>query len=151
MTQGRTTIYTDAMADAICERLAEGESLRSICRDEDMPHAATVCRWLAANEVFREQYARAREMQADALFDEALDIADTPVEGVKTKTLPSGSTETTTGDMIEHRRLQVETRKWMVGKLAPKKYGDKIDLTHANPDGTPIVFQTIYESKPKGA
>ena len=126
----RASDYSDEKADAICERLADGESLRSICRDDDMPDKATVLRWLGVHEAFRDQYARAREMQADALFDEALDIADTPVEGVKTKTTSDGKLEETRGDMIEHRRLQVETRKWMVGKLAPKKYGDKVQNEH---------------------
>lgn len=103
-----------------------------------MPHAATVCRWLADERyaLFREQYARAREAQADALFDEALHIADSPLEGVKTKTTSDGKIEESRGDMIEHRRLQVDTRKWMVAKLAPKKYGDKIE--HSGPDGGPV-------------
>ena len=143
-----STQFTNEKADVICERLAEGESLRSICRDDDMPSLSTVFKWLTEQSAFSEQYARAREAQADALFDEALEIANTPVEGETYKETEKG-TYVTRGDMIEHRRLQVETRKWMVGKLAPKKYGDKLDLTHANPDGTPIVFQTIFEPRPE--
>lgn len=145
---GRPSDYSEELADIICERLADGESLRSICRDEGMPHASTVCRWLASDDraAFREQYTRARELQADALFDEALEIADTPVEGVKTKVTSDGKTETTTGDMIEHRRLRVDTRKWMVGKLAPKKYGEKLALG-SDPDNplpmVPVINVTV--------
>lgn len=140
---GRPSDYTPELVDAICGRLTEGESLRAICRDDGMPHAATVCRWLAQHEDFREQYARAREAQADVLFDEILDIADTPFEGVKTKTMPDGKVETTSGDMIDHRRLQVDARKWMLGKMQPKKYGDlkqieaKIDANVSVATGVP--------------
>ena len=104
-----------------------------------MPSKSAVFRWLAANEAFRDQYARARETQADSLFDEIITIADTPVEGVKTKTTSDGKTETTTGDMIEHRRLQVDARKWMAGKLQPKKYGEKISQEISGVDGAPLV------------
>ena len=75
---GRPSLYTEALAAKICQRLAEGETLRSVCRDEAMPSKTTLLRWLAdeRNVDFRDQYAHAREMQADALFDEALEIAD---------------------------------------------------------------------------
>ena len=74
--RGRPSIYTEALAVKICLRLAEGEPLRSVCRDPAMPDKATVLRWLAdkAKADFRDQYVHARQMQADALFDEALEI-----------------------------------------------------------------------------
>jgi hypothetical protein len=72
----RPSDYSDDIAGTICERIADGESLRSICSQEGFPHKATVFRWLASNEAFRDHYARAREAQADALFDEILEIAD---------------------------------------------------------------------------
>lgn len=126
----RPTKFAQAKADAICERLAEGESLRAICAGGDMPNKATVFRWLAAHDEFRDQYALARESQADALFDEILHIADTQQIGQKVKKLANGKKEISSGDMIEHRRLQVDARKWMAGKLNPKKYGDKIEHDH---------------------
>lgn len=125
---GRPSSFTQETADVICERIANGESLRLICDDDDMPDKATVFRWLKAEQDFCDQYARAREAQADTLFDEILHISNTPVVGEKTKTDKDGNVETSTGDMIEHRRLQIETRKWMAGKLKPKKYGEKLDL-----------------------
>lgn len=131
MTVGRPSDFTQEIADTICERIADGESLRSICNGEDMPNKATVFRWLASNDTFRDQYARARETQADALFDEILSIADTPQIGEKRKVKEDGGVEVSTGDMIEHRRLQVDARKWMAGKLRPKKYGDKLDVEHS--------------------
>lgn len=140
---GRPSEYTPRVAAIICERLADGESLRTICRDESLPDRSTVFRWLARQDEegettyadFRDQYARAREAQADALFEDIVEIADTPQLGVKTKTNEKGETETTEADMIEHRRLRVDARKWVAARLAPKKYGDKVMAEVTGKDG----------------
>lgn len=126
--------YTPEKADVICARLAQGESLRSVCRDEQMPDCATVFAWMRKFPEFLKQYARAKEESADAMAEDILDIADTPQIGSVTKTKADGSIETREGDMIEHRRLQVDARKWLASKLKPKKYGDRVDLT--NSDGS---------------
>lgn len=139
---GRPSDYTPETALEICARLAEGQSLRAICRDEAMPDARTVFRWLEADETFRQRYARAREAQADALADEIIDIADTPVMGVKTKTTEDG-VETVEGDMIEHRRLQVDARKWTASKLRPKKYGERLSTELTGADGGPVIIKAM--------
>lgn len=123
---GRESTFTQEVANSICHRLAEGESLRAICEGEGMPAESTVRAWALDNvEGFAAHYARARELGYERLSEEILRIADTPVIGVKTTTKATG-TETTEGDMIEHRRLQVDARKWMLAKMLPKRYGDKI-------------------------
>jgi hypothetical protein len=127
MPGGRPSIFSEELADLICSRLAEGDSLRAICRDEAMPSVGTVCRWLNENAKFQEQYTSAREIQAETFADELVLIADTPLIGTKTKTV-GDKIETIEGDMIEHRRLQVDTRKWVAARLLPKKYGDKLAL-----------------------
>lgn len=139
---GRPSGYSDAIADAICERLAGGESLVTICKSDDMPNAATVFRWLSdeTNKPFCERYARAREAQADTLAQEILHIANTPQEGVIVTTKEWGE-EIKTADMIEHRRLQVDARKWLASKLAPKKYGDKLEV--AGDPSAPLAVQVI--------
>jgi hypothetical protein len=136
---GRPSLFSPELADLICERLADGESLRAICAEAEMPAKSTVFKWLCENRDFSDQYARARETQADSLFDDILTIADTPVIGEKTKILPDGKVEVSTGDMIEHRRLRVDARKWMAGKLAPKKYGEKITQEVTGANGAPLV------------
>lgn len=138
---GRQSTFTQEVADEICDRLAEGESLRAICKDEGMPSVGTVCRWLGESDTLQKQYARARELQADTLFDEVLHIADNQQIGEKRKVTNDGKEEVSTGDMIEHRRLQIDARKWMAGKLRPKKYGEfkAVELTGAN--GGPVVIQ----------
>src|SRR5690606_532057 len=75
-TAGRPSDYSEALVDAICERIANGESLRSICSDDDMPSKTSVFNWLAKHPEFLTKYARAREVQAEALADEMIDIAD---------------------------------------------------------------------------
>jgi hypothetical protein len=129
----RPSEFSQETADYICEQLIEGRSLRSICADdEDVPSASTICRWLSANEEFRKQYAHARELQADALFDESLDIADDMerdlVPDEKEETVVRGN-----GVAVQRARLRVDTRKWMASKLAPKRYGDKLELS-GDPD-----------------
>lgn len=109
----------------ICERLADGASLRQIIAEPGMPSIPAIFRWLEANEEFRNQYAHARALQADVYADEIPHIADNTESGCKTKTGPNG-TEITEGDMIEHRRLRIDARKWAASKLAPKKYGERV-------------------------
>lgn len=146
LTVGRPSDYSQEIADQICERLVEGESLRKICRRAGYPSVSTVCRWLAKEDLagFRQQYARAREAQADTLADEILAIADTPKLGTMTTTKAvtvAGVTveEKTTkkGDMLGHRRLQVDSRKWLAAKMAPKKYGDRLEL------GGEVAFKAV--------
>lgn len=128
--------YTPQVAAEICKRLAAGESLLGICEDPVMPHRSTVYEWVKDDrDGFADKYAQARNIGLDRMADEVLAIADTPVHGVKTRITADGI-ETTEGDMIEHRRLQVDTRKWYLSKLAPKRYGDKLELS--GPDGQPI-------------
>ena len=126
---GRPSTYSEAMADAICERLAMGESLRSICRDESMPAMSTVFKWLTQQEAFVEQYAHAREEQAEALADEIVAIADeaevvTKHEGEEVRLALDA-----TG--VARNRLRVDARKWAASKLKPKKYGDRVQTEHS--------------------
>ena len=127
MEVGRPSSFSDEIAIAICSRLASGESLRKICLDEAMPGQTTVYRWLMENEEFREQYACARELQADTLFDECQDIADDGSNDYM------GDDDKYNGDAVQRSKLRIDTRKWMAGKLRPKKYGDKT-LIGSDPD-----------------
>lgn len=132
MPAGRPSEYSPEKADLICERLIDGESLRSICLDDDMPAGSTVCRWLANNEEFRKQYALAREAQADTLADEMLDIADDGTNDWMERQGKDGETGRLeyNGDHVQRSRLRIDARKWLASKMAPKKYGDKIDVEH---------------------
>lgn len=123
------------ICDEICSRIANGESLVKICRDAHIPDKATIFNWLKkAQEVeadreltmFFDNYALAREAQADALVDEILDIADgpaPPIPGVIQK-----NAEPIQPFDALHAKLKIEARKWIAGRQKPKKYGDRLEL-----------------------
>ncbi|MCW2317619.1 hypothetical protein M2322_003183 [Rhodoblastus acidophilus] len=146
MKPGRPSAFSQEICTVICERLAEGKSLKAACAGDDMPTVSTVFRWLAASEDFQKQYMLAREIQSHVMFDEILDIADTPKKGVK-RVKKDGKVETTETDMIEHRRLQIDARRWMIAKLLPKKYGDRQQVEHSGPDGGPIQTKDVSDEK----
>lgn len=125
---GRPTDFTPELADAICERLADGESLRSICAGDAMPNRSTVFRWLATNETFRDQYAHAREEQAEAFADEIVSISDEAE--VVTKQQGEEVVLALDPTAVARNRLRVDTRKWVAAKLKPKKYGDRVEHEH---------------------
>lgn len=147
---GRPSTYTPEVADAICDRIAEGASLRAICADEAMPGRTTVNRWLREKAEFRDQYARAREEQAEHLLDEILEIADDATNDFMTITKGDVSYEVENKEWTSRSKLRVDTRKWAMSKLAPKKYGDKLDVTSGGeklapqfyilPNGTRVEF-----------
>lgn len=132
MAKGKTE-FSQEVFDNICERLSDGESLRAICASDDMPNKSSVFRWLACDEKLRDQYAHAREEQADAIFDEILDIADDARnDWMERNNGEDGAGYVLNGEHVQRSRLRIDSRKWMAGKLRPKKYGDKIavDNTH---------------------
>jgi hypothetical protein len=142
------SIYTQEIADEILVRLAEGESLRAICRDLHMPDKATVLRWLQSNEEFRDQYARARELQAEGQADELLDIADDGTnDWVNRETRDGGTIRVLDGEHVQRSKLRVDARKWIAARLLPKRYGDRIAHEHSGSGGGPIEITTEHRSK----
>ena len=126
--RGRPSGYTQEIGDSICDRLANGESLRYICSGDGMPSQSMVFRWLASNEMFREQYTRAREAQADVLADETLAIADDGRNDWMERHGKDDAGWQFNGEAVARSRLRVEARKWFASKLLPKKYGDRTTL-----------------------
>jgi hypothetical protein len=141
----RPTKYSDELVAAICERIADGESLRSICEDDDMPSKSTVFAWLSDQEHsgFRTKYAHAREAQADSIFDEMLDIADDGRNDWMERQNSDGENIgwRENGEAMRRSDLRIKTRQWMAAKLQPKKYGEKLDL---NVSGS---LQTVPEDQ----
>lgn len=126
---GRPSSYTEALAAEICKRMAEGESLRRICQTEGMPNRGTVLAWaMDPSHPFYNQYARARDLQADTLADEIQDIAD---DGTNDFTIDPVKGAMVNHDHIQRSRLRVDTRKWIASKLKPKRYGDKQHVEHS--------------------
>lgn len=121
---GRPSSYTEETADAICNRLMEGRSLRSICDDADMPDRSTVIRWQVQHDEFAARCARARELQADLMDDLILDTANS-----------------CTVEDAQAARVKISAYQWRASKLAPKRYGDKVQTEVSGPDGGPIPTQ----------
>ena len=117
----------------ICEQIEIGRSLRSILKEDDnMPSSSTFFIWLKEDSLKSKRYELATDLRTDILFDEIIDIAYNTEEGTTTKENAKGEIETTTGDMLGHRRLKIDALKWSLSKLNPKKYGDKVESINTN-------------------
>ncbi len=121
--KGRPTTYTPATAELIATRLADGETLSNICRTPGMPARQTVHQWRMRIPAFADLYARAREIGMESMADDVLTIADDDTGD----TLPDGSPNSAN---VQRSRLQVDTRKFLMAKLAPKVYGDRVEVEH---------------------
>ncbi len=126
---GRPSMYTEALGDEIVDRHANGETLTDICRDERMPHVRTVLRWAAAPTEFSKRYEMARFLFADAVFDQALSIADNK-KGVAQEEKGCASDHQKKAD-VARDRLRVDVRLRIVAKINPTKYGDRLALHHS--------------------
>ncbi len=133
----RPSDYTPELAIEICKRLATGQSLRHICLADEMPAATTVHQWVLEDKGadkegkggFSNQYARARAIQAENMFDEILEISDDGSNDYMTITKGDVQYNVEDHEVTNRSRLRVDSRKWYLSKVLPKKYGDKLDLT----------------------
>jgi hypothetical protein len=130
----RTSTFTQEVADAICAELAEGKSLREICRTEGMPAESVVRMWALDNTGgFAAQYTRARAIGYERLAEDIIAISD---DGENDTYKDDDGNVRTNQDVIARSRLRVDTRKWMLAKMLPKVYGDKI--THQGDEDNPV-------------
>ena len=127
---GRPSMFNEDMTVAILNRMCSGESLRSICRDPTMPSITTVIDWVSKHTEFAAQYARARELQADALFEDLFALANPP-EGEDSAIL------------VNRDRLRSDNMKWVLSKIIPKRFGDKSQVEVSGPDSGPIEVTSI--------
>lgn len=99
----------------ILNRIAAGESLNGVCKEEGMPGFRTVMDWLEQDEDFRTKYACAREAQADVLFDGMADVENRVLLG---ELKPDAA------------RVVLDSQRWRAEKLKPKVYGNKVEHEH---------------------
>ncbi len=123
---------SDAIEAYVLEELARGRTLRAICREPGMPSDMAVRKWTFADpDGFGSQYARARDSGLDAVAEEVIEISD---DGTRDRTVDEEGHETVDHDHISRAKLRVDTRKWYLSKIAPKRYGDRtehaVDVTH---------------------
>ncbi len=156
---GRPSEYTQEKADEMCALFSQGKSLKRICdEDETMPLPSTFFRWIRENEDFGNNYARAKRESSEAMAEEIMDISDDGTNDWMEDQYMKGKSPgwKVNGEAVQRSKLRVETRKWLMSKLVPKKYGDKVDVTSDGKaiQGNSIVFTDFAkpdeaESKPE--
>lgn len=131
---GRPSEFTQAIGDMICGLIAEGNSLNKICQSDEMPHRATVYRWLRQNDDFSDNYTRAKEDAADWFAEQIVEIADSEEDPNKA-------------------RVRIDARKWIASKLKSKNYGEKQQMEVSGKDGAPLtpVINVTVGSEPTPA
>lgn len=126
------TYPKDELLPEICARLAEGETLASICRDPHMPAARSVRAWALGDPTLSAAIAQARAVGFDAIADQCVEIADRP-----SPSIDSGATDA--GD-VAHRKLQIETRLKLLAKWDPKRYGERQAVEHSVSEDTAAIL-----------
>jgi hypothetical protein len=126
----RSIPFDENIADSVCDGIAtESKGLAQIIRERDLPVSPSlIYKWIQQNDSFRERYARAKADQARVLADEITEISDNTQVGEIVTEKEDGKVEIKRADMLEHRKLRIESRKWLAAKLLPKVYGDKVDM-----------------------
>lgn len=145
---GRPSIYTQELADTICHELAMGQSLRTVCAASGMPSVASIFNWFRTQPGFVEQYARAKQESADAMAEDILDISDDGANDWMEKQYghDAESTWVVNGEALQRSKLRVDTRKWLMAKMKPKRYADKLDLT-SDGEKLPTPIMSVIASK----
>lgn len=149
---GRGIPYSREVMDRIYARMAGGESIKDICDSADMPNARTVREWIVKYPDEGPQYARARDLQAEAMADEILKISDDSTGD--TYTVIENGREVTKVDQenINRSRLRVDSRKWLLSKMSPRKYGDRVEVEHSGTVNTGMtVTVNVIPAKPEPA
>ena len=137
---GRPTIFTEILAAKICQRIADGESIRAVCSDPNMPSTTAIFRWIASGKYdgFRQLYEASMQIRLETLGDGLIELADAPIERNAAGMVDSGA--------VQMRRLQIETRRWILSKLLPRKYGDRMGLDHQGEGFNLTVVTGVPES-----
>jgi len=126
MAGGRPTKYNKALVNKITELIHEGESIAAIARMPDMPSHNTLHRWLNEHPEFRDSYELARDLREEKMFQDILEISD---DGHGDQYETEDGRTVTNNEVIARSRLRVDTRKWMLARMNPRKYSDKTILS----------------------
>ena len=136
--KGRPTEYTEEIGETICDRIVDGESLRTICADAGMPDEATVLGWVSSHREFRDQYKIAREFPVQALLDETIEIIDDP-SGYLVERVQANGKVAVVWDrkQLPRCRLRMDVRMWVVDQLPPLKLEERLERIEAQQDRDP--------------
>ncbi len=142
---GRPRALTKTLKQEICERIALGETLREICRDDHMPVRSVVFKERQRDPEFADQYALAREIMLEGMEDEILEIADDASNDWMERRDPNGTVVgwQANHDHLHRSKVRVDARKWVMSKRLPRIYGDKIEQTIQGPDGDALAIPVV--------
>ena len=140
---GRHSTYTDQLADAICAEIAKGTAVKDIGKIEGFPSPSVIWGWASSNPAFQEKYAHAKSLAVERMAEEIQQIAD---DGANDYYEDSEGNRVVNHDHIQRSRLRVDTRKWLLSKLAPKKYGERLEL--AGDKAAPLTVTVIRQDIP---
>lgn len=132
---GRPTLYNNELVDRICSLISQGKSMRSVCLLEEMPEMETVWRWLRENPYFNEQYVRATQDRTETQLELLNELGDTAIE-LSQSTDPKQSNA-----VVQAVKLKADNLKWVMSKMKPKKYGDKLEL--AGDQDNPLTIELV--------
>ena len=144
---GRPTDYTVELAAEICARLAVGDSMRKVCEADDMPSRQSIFLWMRTYPEFSDQYALAKVEGAESYSEEMFDIADDGRNDWMEQLDRDGNVIgfKANGENIQRSKLRVDTRKWYLSKVMPKKYGEKSQMELTGAEGGSIKHAHAVE------
>lgn len=130
---------TPEVIETILAHLADGKSMRSVCRMDGMPKMTTVFKWLREDAEFAKHYAQAKKEGVEAMLEDCLEIAD---DG-RNDFMETQYGQKVDREAIERSKLRVDTRKWFASKILPKKYGEKVEQTLKGDPTAPLQTRVV--------
>jgi hypothetical protein len=148
---GRPSTRSPEIAKRLCDHVAAGNSVRSFCRVEGNPGMFMIFQWLREDHIFAQHYTQAMEVRAERMFEDMLDIADDTTGDKKTAIKNGKEVELVDFDNIQRSRLRVDTRKWVLSRMNPKKYGERIqnDVTSGGATLDDVIRRSLGKPEPK--
>lgn len=141
---GAVSIFTPALFSMICDRISQGESLRAVCRDPEMPAKSTVLRWLREKPELRDQYTNARDDLMEYWASDILEIADDGTLDTMPGLNKFGDEVMVSNHAnVQRDRLRVQARQWLLSKLAPRVYGDRLEVEHGGEISHKVDITTL--------
>lgn len=135
-------------AERICELLAEGYTLRQVAREIGISSASSITDWVREDDSFAARYTRAMDVRWDRMAEELVEIADDGSNDWLQREEKAGEIATVPDhEHVNRSRLRVDARKWLLSKMAPKKYGERVVQEHTGPDGGPIAVDMTVEAR----
>lgn len=145
----RATVFNQKIANEILARIANGQSVRLICEKAPSPTRTTFYKWIRENEQFRKDYEQAIELRSDHIAEEILQIADDRTDDYVQELGDNGLPVFIQNNVkVQRDRLRIDSRKWLLAKMSPKKYGDhlKVDADNNHSGAIKIVFDESYDA-----